>query len=440
MSYDKVQKSSLKEFSRNLCSSVVSGPLGVMSSLPAPQTLFRRLSVAILAVATVLGLASCSKDEIPIPTPTSTPLAVDGIVIITNSHANVPVPELTEGKRGMVSSALQQGLPVIIVSADGTPELVDLGKLKVEGNNPTTYRKSLENALRLIARGIAVLPNADGASSYEAFAVAVNKAISAGMKHPAFICIACGLDTMGPLNMTQDGMLSAEVKKTVESLASEGQLVSFREPFTKAEVHLVSTGSTAPPQEGLTQRQKRMLTDLWSQVLKAGGAEVHVDPHPLTGEAVKTEFTVPIVTLPPEPVRPIIPACKPEPQPFDESSGVRFQPDQDQWVDESAAREDLTPIAEWLTSDPSRTAVISGTSVDIRSGNPNEGKALSLARARKAADLFVELGVARSQITDMRGLGPHFPGRVEDREPNGTPIPHLQAKNRKIIVDLTSSC
>lgn len=57
MSYDKVQKSSLKEFSRNLCSSVVSGPLGVMSSLPAPQTLFRRLSVAILAVATEIGRA-----------------------------------------------------------------------------------------------------------------------------------------------------------------------------------------------------------------------------------------------------------------------------------------------------------------------------------------------------------------------------------------------
>lgn len=404
--------------------------------VPQPfQPLFRRLLAVFTAVAVVAGLASCTEDEKP-----PIPLSVDGIVIIASSHANVPVLRLPEGKREMVSSALRQGLRVIVVSADGTPERIELGKLEVEGNNPTTRRKSLKKKLELVARSIAEPPNADGASSYEGFAVAVNEAISADMKRPAFMCIACGLDTMGPLDMTLEGALSADAESTVEALTAKGQLISFKELFTKAEVHLISTGYTAPPQERLSERQRRLLTDLWSQVLKAGGAEVHVDPHPLNGEAVKTGHPVPTVTLPPEPVRPIIPACKPEQQSFDGSSGVRFRPDQDQWVDESEARKDLTPIAEWLIADPSRTAVISGTSVDIRSGNPNEGKALSLARARKAADLLVALGVARSQITDVRGLGPHFPGRVEDREPDGTPIRHLQTKNRKIMVDMTASC
>ena len=109
-------------------------------------------------------------------------------------------------------------------------------------------------------------------------------------------------------------------------------------------------------------------------------------------------------------------------------------------MDAAEAREALRPVAEWLRADATRTAVVSGTTADIRSGDPEEGKTLSLARARVASDLLIELGVAPGQITDVRGLGPHYPGRVEDREADGTPIPSLMTKNRKIIVELASHC
>ena len=49
-------------------------------------------------------------------------------------------------------------------------------------------------------------------------------------------------------------------------------------------------------------------------------------------------------------------------------------------------------------------------------------------------------GAAPGQITDVRGLGPHYSGRIEDREADGTPIPSLMTKNRKIIVELSSHC
>ena len=84
--------------------------------------------------------------------------------------------------------------------------------------------------------------------------------------------------------------------------------------------------------------------------------------------------------------------------------------------------------------------VMVGTVWSVSMGSPEEGKSLSLARARVASDLLIELGVAPGQITDVRGLGPHYSGRIEDREADGTPIPSLMTKNRKIIVELASHC
>lgn len=394
----------------------------------------RRLLAALAAVLIALGLSSCS-EEVPV----ADPIDADGIVIITNSHANVPTPQLPKKATEMVGSALQHGLPIILVSADGTPEWLDLGSLKVEGNNPDAYRSSLNRALSLIGSAITALPNADGANSYDAFAVAVGQAQSEGMSRPIFVCIACGLDTSGPLDMTLPGALQSDVEALVEHLSRENQLVSFS-AFTHAEVHLVATGATALPQEPLSPRLKKMLTEQWEGVLKAGGAEVHLDHIQLSGAPIETEFTVPTIALDPEPVRTVIPACAPPPDSFDGASGARFEPDQAEWVDVDEARGELSRTAEWLKADPARSIVISGTTSDDRTGDPSEGKILSLARARKAADLLISLGVNPSQITDVRGLGPNYPGRVEDREPDGTPIPHLRTMNRKIIVDYTAPC
>lgn len=405
-----------------------------MKLLSQPRGLVHRVLVALLGVTVVLGLVSCSEEV-----PPAAPIDADGIVIITNSHANVPVPRLSKTVAAMVTSALQHGLPIILVSADGTPEVLELGDLRVTGDNDGRRRQSLNRNLQVIAAAITALPNADGANSYDAFAVAVGKAQSEGMTRPAFVCIACGLDTAGPLDMTLPGALDSDVEAVVEYLSFQDQLVSFT-AFTHAEVHLVATGATAPPQEPLSPRLQKALTHQWAEVLKAGGAEVHIDPLPLGGPSIETEFTVPTVALGPEPVRAVIAACDPEPENFDGSSGARFEPDRAEWVDVDAARAEFARIVEWLQADPARSIVISGTTSDDRTGDPNEGLTLSLARARKAADLLISLGVNPSQITDVRGLGPHYPGRIEDREPDGTPIPELRTKNRKIIVDFTASC
>ena len=348
---------------------------------------------------------------------------------------------MSKGVSPLLGDALDQGLPVFVVSADGTPEVADLGDLKVDTVNPDVQRESRKQVMNRIRAGITVLPNADGAASYDAFAVAIKQASSEGMRRPTFVCIECGLDTQGPLNMVREEILTSDAESIAASLKETGQLVTFGDRFEQADVILQSVGATAAPQQPFSPRGISRLTDIWKGVLTAGGATVTVDEHqPSSGEPIETDHTVPTITPPADPTVSPIKPCSPEAISFDGASGAKFQPELSEWVDAAEAREALRPVAEWLRADATRTAIISGTTADIRSGDPEEGKTLSLARAKVASDLLVELGVAPGQITDVRGLGPHYSGRIEDREADGTPIPSLMTKNRKIIVELASHC
>lgn len=396
----------------------------------------RRFLTTCVVICVLFGLVSCSSDEGEKPS-----LTTDGVVLITNSHANVPRPDLSKGVSQLLGDALDQGLPVFVVSADGTPEVADLGDLKVDTVNPDVQRESRKRVMNRIKAGITVLPNADGAASYDAFTVAIKQANSEGMRRPTFVCIECGLDTQGPLNMTREEILNSDAESIAASLKETGQLVTFGDRFEQADVILQSVGATAAPQQPFSPRGISRLTDIWKGVLTAGGATVTVDEHqPSSREPIETDHTVPTITPPADPTVSPIKPCSPEAISFDGASGARFQPELSEWVDADEAREALRPVAEWLRADTTRTAVVSGTTADIRSGDPEEGKTLSLARARVASDLLIELGVAPGQITDVRGLGPHYSGRIEDREADGTPIPSLMTKNRKIIVELASHC
>lgn len=391
-----------------------------------------------MAAPMLLGLASCGQPAEAQPGPS---LNTDGLVIITNSHANVPTPELSPGNLELVRAALDQGLPVEIVAVDGTPELVDLPPLRVEGNNPLSRARNLERAVAWVSMGITALPDSNEATSYEAFAVARNAAAAHGMQNPTIACLGCGLDSVGPLQMTAAGALRAAPSDYVDYLIGSNQLVNFGQSgFESVTVVLTATGATAPPQARLSQADSEHLTKIWRAVLEAGGADVVVDPYPLGGDTLETEFTVTEVALPEAPTMPAKPACTPQTVVFDGASNARFEYDVAVWMDEEAAREALRPLAEWLISGHNRTASIAGTTASSGTDDPDEGKELSLLRARAAADMLVSLGVNREQIVKLEGLGTHYPGRVPDLDAAGNPIPSERAKNRKVIITLLEAC
>ncbi len=395
----------------------------------------RRTAAALLIATTTALTTACGVD---VPDETPKPLTTDGVVIVTNSRANVPRPQLSPANASLISDVLRAGLPVTVVSADGTPELVPLPTLRVTGNNGPAVEKSLTQALQTVQLAITALPNSGGVSSYGAVSVARDSALALDMRKPTIICLMCGLETAGPLAMTGENALRAEARDFVEHLESTQQLVRF-DGFDSATVVLTSVGATAAPQQPLSPRDRENLVAIWRSSLEAGSAVVVIDPQPASGESISTEFSVPVIEPTPETAI-TFSVCEPQSIAFDGASSARFVAESDRWIDTDAAREALRPLADWLRESPRRTASVQGTTADIRSGRPDEGKGLSLRRATAARDLLVELGVDPDQIIKVEGLGPHYPGKIDDRDAAGNPIPALRVKNRKVIVTLADDC
>lgn len=399
---------------------------------------FQKLTATLLAAPLVLGLSSCGEE---VTAHADAPLTTDGAVIITNSRANVPVPSLSSGNQRLVRQVLQAGHPVEVVAVDGKPERVVMPELQVTGNNDRTRDRSLSDALEVVSMAITKLPDSPEANAYDAFAVARDTAASRGLRNPTIICLGCGIDTVGPLSMTAEGAVRASSGDYVDYLDATGQLVRFDQSgFETVQVVLTSIGATAAPQEPLSPSDMESLTGIWRGVLEAGGAEVSVDPFPLSGESVQTEHPVTPVQLPSPPAMPSVAACQAQTIDFDGASSARFEYNVAVWMDEAAAREALRPLAEWLTAGPNRIARIAGTTASAGTGDPDEGKELSLLRARAAADMLISLGVGPEQIVELQGLGPNYPGRVPDMDADGNPIPEARARNRKILITLQEVC
>lgn len=393
----------------------------------------RRVSIVATLALTVVVVTACGAPE------NGPPPKTDGVIIVTNSRANVPQPRLSSENAKLISAVLVHKLPVQIVSADGTPEPVQVAIPNLRScSNEHSCNKVLADAMAKIQLYVTALPNSDGANGYGAVAVARDAAQSLKLKKPTIICLFCGLETEGALAMTAEGAVRADAQDYVDHLKATGQLVTF-EAFEEATVVLTGAGYTAPPQEPLSASDRDNLTAIWTAVLTGGGATVVPDPFPVTGESIRTDHTVPVIVLAAKgPIDPKV--CDPAPVVFDGASSARFVAETDSWADQSAAREALRPLAVWLRAEPGRTAIVEGTTADIQSGDPEEGKDLSRRRAFAARAMLIELGVDADQIVRLEGLGPNYPGRVADRSADGTPIPSERLKNRKVIITLLGDC
>ena len=241
----------------------VGGRIGDMKS-----STFGRLPLVALALSVTAPvlLTGCGSSVQPSPSEPAD-LGTDGVVIVTNSRANVPIPRLSPGNAELITQALRRELPVTVVSADGTPELVRIAIPKVQGANEQAYNKRLSQALQTVQLAITALPNSDGADAYDALALARDSARAARMSRPTIICLQCGLDTYGPLAMTGEGAVRADPKDFVEHLTSTKQLVTF-DGFAQTTVVLTSVGQTAPPQKTLNGSDRENLTAIWQVVLK----------------------------------------------------------------------------------------------------------------------------------------------------------------------------
>lgn len=116
---------------------------------------------------------------------------------------------------------------------------------------------------------------------------------------------------------------------------------------------------------------------------------------------------------------------------------VAFKPDEDSFVDESAAREAVRPFAQFLCANPDQRVLLAGSTAT--GSSRDRCMALSKARSERIRSLLIGEGVDPSQI-DCIGLGQEQTSlRAEDLAEDGSLVEHEAVKNRCVYVILLPS-
>lgn len=203
------------------------------------------------------------------------------------------------------------------------------------------------------------------------------------------------------------------------------------------EITWVGLGTTCGGgQTKLTSDFKYKLQELWQAILTAGGASsITFDPSPLPDKEYEGDLpkctAVPVVAKSLDLTEASMEEDIPEVVKFDEGTSIKFKGDMSEFVDDQAASEALAPIAEYLKNSGSKILIV-GTTATVPS-YPDEGKTLSLQRAKACETVLLANGVDEDQLQCI-GLG-HTPNplRVKDLDDQGNLIEDLARLNRAVF-------
>lgn len=353
-----------------------------------------------------------------------------GVVLIIGSHRDAPAPSLDLRLECQVTAAIRAGRPVLIVVAAGQPKLTIPKLVSVHGGALAQEdSRVLQNLHRVQAAVREARPDSAGADDLAALAVAADAARSAGIPHAELALIDSGLDDRGALDFTVPGMVAAAPPEVAHQLEASGNLPDLY-GFT---VLLVGLGYTAPPQVPLPAKWRGNVTQIWTAVVTSAGARTVIIPQPAQSASVTTSEAVKPIPVPMD--KPVQPNARVSIV-FTQESPVGFKPNRTSFAAPAAAAKALTPIARWLAADPSRHALLEGTTADV---GPMAGQVrLSRSRADRVRSELVALGASPAQMS-TKGVGSDFAQFTPDRDTAGTLLAAPAALNRSVRITLSHS-
>lgn len=399
-----------------VASAVLGGSLSGCSSSPAAQTLF--------------CFGDAKKQQVPGET---------HAILVIGNVANAPAWTLTDQIITALTNVLQAHGRVDLVSTAGDGYLCPAERLGMETFTDDINQSAKDDAvsrnLKRIRKEITRAPRDNGSDAYAAIHLAADEFDSIGGQERLLLFLGSGLNDHGLLDYTR-GLLGSDPDEVVSYLKKQGPLPRLSNTTTI----LAGLGWTAPIQEPLNDRQRGNVENTYKAILAASGAAVTIDPAPINTDPIDPlGKTVEPTPLPPEPTVPPTGSCKPFEEVFDQTSALQFKGDRAEFVDPTAARAALAPIADWLKEDPAaRQVSILGTTA--RAGSKAYQKDLALKRAKAAQRLLLDLGVKPGQITKVNGAGSWFDGYLDDRGPAGGLLPGPAAKNRSVRLTLHQAC
>ena len=344
------------------------------------------------------------------------------MTFVVGSRANSAAAQFPDSVTSALSHAAAAGQDVTLIRLDGRPEPFLQTKLQSTAQNSVARQDELSSFLGTISKQLATgtkakIPQADDLS---ALSVASRSTPPGG----TIVFADSGLQTVAPLNFSQNDLLLAQPSDIVDFLKRSRLLPDL----SGRNIIFLGLGNTALPQQGLDEMLRSNLSQIWLSIAKAAGACVDnivsaASQEPISGVPIVTP-----VNLPPPPAPPR--ACGDTV--LNDQNNVGFLPNTTTFRDDAAARTTIAEIADIARAGNQKIDLI-GTSA--RYGSNQSQIDLSQRRAARVRDVLVELGInsGRISVTGVGSLSAEF--YTPDGGPNALE-PAAAAQNRRVIARL----
>ena len=328
----------------------------------------------------------------------------------------------------------------------------DICMINVDGNPVVKYQATIpepkvsglsSNKLKSIAEGNAaevkkvlqtVTAETEEVDTLRAIQMGAQSLQSTDQGKKVLLILDSGLCTTGQLDIREGFLKAKSLDEVVEGLRSLGELPDLN----GVDVIWSYCGETAPPQDALSELDKKKLKGLWESVLRAAGAKsvtFSVDFNssvPYTGMPSVSVVETDRIRLSFDKIS--MENVKIDLTPIDtfvlDETRVRFVGDQAVFVDERAAEGAVQEIADELLAHKDNQVYIIGTTA---TGNEAFCQNLSRDRAEAVKSMLIEMGVEEDRML-VYGLGFNDPWHQNDVETDGTWKEEAAVLNRKVLV------
>ncbi len=407
------------------------------------------LVAGIAGLLVVLGLAGCSSsggEAVPQPSCLSAQgqaadgggaAAIDlasygnpdGMAIVVANTKNSPVPHLSATLESLAAAMFASGYSVRVVSASGTPVLLNVGFKDYYSDDTDDWKTFIANKnLGILRDAIATPPTSAGMSLFNGLSLALDWIHSSSVASPIIALVGSGLDDTGSMDTTK-GLLDLDPSDAARMVKDSNPSIDL------TGIHVVTTslGYTAADQKPLDPAQMGLVRDLWGTVLTAFGATVTDDPAPAPTCSVVTDYTV----VPTDPPHSEV-TCVGTTISYTLPGSLLFLGDRAEF--RSDPTDLLTEPIQILRDNPSTRVTLIGSVASSSGSTPEDYATLSTARAQAVADRLIAAGIDASRLT-VQGVGNTRPV-CDDLDGQGRQIPTCAAQNRRVDLEISglSSC
>lgn len=356
------------------------------------------------------------------------------VAVVNASNSNSVSLDLTELQPEIAEVCGSSGYFSYIV-CDGDPFIVfhDAVQIESEGLSESTYMRRVNSKAAEMTDSISsAVPKTEEVDLLKAISLAA-KDLS-GRENPVIIVYSNGLSTTGVLDMTQLASVDQiDVTATVDKLKS-----SYSVPdLTNIEVQFYIT-ETAGSQLPLSDKEERMLSDLWKGIVEAGGGvytpSYYLPDNVSVLDSAPSVSPVAVSDIESDVVEVTLDDIPEElPENFEitiDEEAIAFVAGTAEVMDEKLARSKIAPLAETIISNNIDIALIGSTATV---GDAQSSVVLSEERCQTIASLLRDAGVTTNIV--IKGYGysdsnPYYTCDVQD----GVLVEEIAATNRKVVI------